>query len=136
MKWIIPLIFFLIHSDLYSQQIFVKGKITDSETGEGVSFAHIGICGKSIGTVANDNGDYEFHIPDHVQNDTLCATAIGYETFMIPVMDLQGRSAFDILLNPQTNYLDDILIIDDKITGRRVVAKSIQKLNRNYSKKP
>jgi len=136
MKWIIPLIFFLISFNLYSQQVFVKGKIADSESGEGVSFAHIGICYKSIGTVANDNGDYEFRIPDHALDDTLCATAIGYETFKIPVSELKGLFNFDIQLNPQTSILDNILIIDEKITGKRVVAKAIARLNKNYPKKP
>jgi len=136
MKWIIPLIFFLISFNLYSQQVFIKGKIADSESGEGVSFAHIGICYKSIGTVANDNGDYEFRIPDHVLDDTLCATAIGYETFKIPVSELKGLFNFDIQLNPQTSILDNILIIDEKITGKRVVAKAIARLNKNYPKKP
>lgn len=136
MKWIIPLIFFLIHSDLFSQQVFVKGRITDSESAEGVSFAHIGICYKSVGVVANDNGDFEFRIPDHVINDTLCATAIGYETFKIPVSELKGIFNFDIQLIPQISVLDDILIKDERITGKRVIAKAIYRLKKNYPKKP
>ena len=136
MKWIIPLIFSLIYSNLVAQQVFVKGKITDSETGAGVSFAHIGICYKSVGVVANDLGDFEFRIPDQVLDDTLCATAIGYETFKIPVSELKGLFNFDIQLNPQTSVLDDVLIKDERITGRRVIAKAISRMNRNYPKKP
>ena len=136
MKWIIPLIFFLIPLNLYSQQVFITGKIADAESGQGVSFAHIGICGKSIGAVANENGDFEFRIPDHALRDTLCATAIGYETYQIPVNELKGISNFDIQLIPQISVLDDILIKDEKITGRRVVSKAITRINRNYPKKP
>lgn len=136
MKWILPLIFLLIPFYLFSQQVFIKGKIANAESGEGVSFAHIGICGKSIGTVANDNGDFEFRIPDSALKDTLCATAIGYETFKMPVDELKGLFNFDIQLNPQTTTLDDILIKDEKITGRRVVAKAVSRIRKNYPKKP
>jgi len=136
MKWIIPLIIFLTSSILCAQQISIKGKIADAETGAGVSFAHIGICAKSIGAVANDNGEYEFHIPASVFNDTLCATAIGFETFKIPVSELSGLSYFNIPLKPQTSYLNDILIKDERVTGRRVVAKAISRINKNYPKKP
>ena len=101
-----------------------------------MSFAHIGICEKSIGTVANDNGIYEFHIPDNVLNDTLCVSAIGYETFKFPVINLKGLTNFDISLNPQISYLSDILIKDERITARRVVRKAIARINKNYPKKP
>lgn len=110
--------------------------IADAENGEGVSFAHIGICEKSIGTVANEAGTFEFHIPDNVLNDTLCATAIGYETFKFPVMELVGLSHFNISLKPQTSYLEEILIKDERITARRVVRKAIVRINKNYPKKP
>ena len=136
MKWIIPLIFFLTSLNLFSQQVSIIGKIADTETGEGVSFAHIGICGKSVGVVANENGDYEFHIPNSVIDDTLCATAIGYEIFKIPVSTLIGISTYDIPLQPQISYLDDVLIKDERITGKRVIEKAIQKINKNYPKKP
>lgn len=136
MKWIIPLIFFLTSLNLFSQQVSIIGKIADTETGEGVSFAHIGICGKSVGVVANENGDYEFHIPNNVIDDTLCATAIGYEIFKIPVSTLIGISTYDIPLQPQISYLDDVLIKDERITGKRVIEKAIQKINKNYPKKP
>lgn len=136
MKWILPLIFLFTSLNLFSQQIFIKGVIANAENGEGVSFAHIGICGKSIGVVANEAGTYEFHIPDKVLSDTLCATAIGYETFKFAVKELKGLSNFDIYLKPQTSYLDEILIKDEYITARRVVRKAIARIRKNYPKKP
>jgi len=136
MKRIIPLIFFLITTRLLAQEVFIKGSITDEETGEGVSFAHIGICAKSIGTVANESGEYEFHIPESVIEDTLCATAIGYETYKIPVSDLKDRTSFQIILKPKISYLNDILIKDEKITGRRVIDKALSRIPRNYPNKP
>ncbi|MCG8309023.1 MAG: carboxypeptidase-like regulatory domain-containing protein [Cytophagales bacterium] len=136
MKWTLPLTFFLLTQVGFAQHISIKGRITDPESGSGVSFAHVGICGKSVGTVANDNGEYEFHMPDHVRNDTLCATAIGYETHKIPVSDLLGLSYYDIQLQPQISYLDNILIKDERVTGKRVIRKAIARISKNYPKKP
>jgi len=134
MKRILPLIFLFITSYLYSQEVFIKGSIVDAETNQGVSFAHIGVCAKSIGTVANENGNYEFRIPHNVIEDTLCATAIGYETFRIPIAKLIDKTSFQIILKPQISFLEDILIKDEKITGRRVVLKAISRINKNYPK--
>jgi hypothetical protein len=45
-------------------------------------------------------------------------------------------SNFNIFMKPQTSYLDEILIIDERITARRVVKKAIAKIYKNYPKKP
>ncbi len=136
MKWIVLTVFLSWALGVSGQPIFIKGKVSDQETGEGVSFAHVGICGKSVGTVANDLGEFEFRIPDKVQKDTLCATAIGYATFKIAVGDLRGKNRFDIPLKPTVSYLQNILIRDEKITGKRVVAKALARISKNYPKKP
>jgi hypothetical protein len=136
MKWIGALFFLSLATQLFSQNVLVKGRITDGETGEGVSFAHVGVCGKSIGVVANENGLFEFRIPDHVINDSLCATAIGYETFRAAIASLSGQASVKIELNPQVSYLDEIMITNERITGRRVVAKAISRIQRNYPKSP
>ncbi|NJN24677.1 MAG: carboxypeptidase-like regulatory domain-containing protein [Cyclobacteriaceae bacterium] len=136
MKWILPSFFLFVCSGLSAQQVFVRGTISDAQTGAGVAFAHVGICGKSIGTVANENGNFEFRIPHVVPGDTLCATAIGYETYNYAVADLRGKSTFNIVLKPQISYLSDIVIKDERITGRRVVAKAISRIKRNYPKNP
>jgi len=136
MKRLIPLIFLFITTQLLAQEVFIKGVITDEETGEGVSFAHIGICAKSIGVVANESGEYEFRIPGSVFEDTLCATAIGYETFKTPVSDLKSNTNFQIILRPKISYLSDVLIKDERITGRRVIDKALSRIGKNYPKQP
>jgi len=137
MKRILPFTFLFISFCLNAQQIFLKGKITDAQTGEGVSFTHIGICGKSIGTVANDLGVFEFRIPADYATDTLCASAIGYETFQIAISEIKGeKTQFAILLKPHTNELSEILIKDERVTARRIISKAIARIPKNYPKNP
>ncbi len=137
MKWSVFLVFLIFTTSLHAQTVFLKGRITDAETGDGVSFAHIGICGKSVGTVANDIGVFEFHVPANMALDTLCASAIGYETFRMAIPDIQGElSRFAIVLKPQTNELSEIVIKDERVTARRIIAKAVARIDQNYPKKP
>jgi hypothetical protein len=136
MKMILPFTFIFFSFCLHAQQIFLKGKISDAQTGDGVSFAHVGICGKSIGTVANDLGIFEFRIPAGSGTDTLCASAIGYETFQIAISEIKGdKTQYAILLKPYTTELSEILIKDERVTARRIIAKAIARIPKNYPKK-
>jgi len=129
-------ILFLLYSQATAQIISIRGEVVDEDTGEPVSFAHIGICRRSIGTVANDNGEYLFNIPEYVIDDTLCASAIGYETFKMEVSILKGMSTLKIGLKPQTSFLNEVLIKDERITARRVIEKAIKRIRRNYPSVP
>ena len=136
MKFITGLLFLVLAHPLYGQVIDLKGKITDSETGEPVSFAHLGICGKTIGTVANDVGEYVFHLKNFTASDTLCASAIGYERFKIDLGSLEHMNTLNIELKPQTKMLSEVVIKDERITARRVIEKAIKRISRNYPSRP
>ncbi len=136
MKFVISVLFLFLAFDLAAQVIDLKGKVTDAETGEPVSFAHIGICGKSIGTVANDAGEYIFHLKNYTRGDTLCASAIGYKRFRMEISDLEGMPMLNIELKPQTNILTEVVITDERITARRVIEKAIKRIHRNYPSRP
>ncbi len=136
MKRMLYFILFLLYSQANAQIIAIRGVVVDEDTGEPVSFAHIGICGRSIGTVANDNGEYLFNIPDYVIDDTLCASAIGYETFRMEVSILKDMNTLKIGLRPQISLLNEVLIKDERITARRVIEKAIKRIKRNYPSVP
>lgn len=124
--------FFLFILNAWSQNIILQGTLTDAETGEPVGYAHIGICGRSIGTVSNEKGVYSFNIPDYMRNDTLCASAIGYETYRVPVSAIRGLSAYNIRIVPQIHQLGEVIIRDQRITARRVIERAINRISRNY----
>ena len=134
------IVFFIVLGMAYlnarSQNIVLQGVLTDSETGEPVSYAHIGICGRSIGTVSNESGTYNFYIPDYMRNDTLCASAIGYETFRVPISAIQSLLAYNIRLVPQIHQLGEVIIRDQRITARRVIERAINRISRNYPRTP
>ncbi|MBK7651971.1 MAG: carboxypeptidase-like regulatory domain-containing protein [Flammeovirgaceae bacterium] len=71
-----------------AQKITISGKAIDKETKEALIFATIGIKGKSVGTITNLQGEFDFHIPREFQNDLLVINMLGYKTFEAPVWTL------------------------------------------------
>ncbi|WP_460949897.1 DUF5686 and carboxypeptidase-like regulatory domain-containing protein [Spirosoma daeguense] len=57
--------------------ITISGKITDRSTGQGVPFASIAVKGKSVGTQADVDGNYQ--LPLRLPADTLLVSAMGYQ---------------------------------------------------------
>jgi len=127
---------FLIYQSSAQQSIHLKGKIINAGSDEGVSYAHVGLCNKAIGTVSNEDGEFDFKIAPYLINDTLCISAIGFRTFKEVISQISDFELIAIKLEPQTSMLQDVIISDELITGRRVVQKAISRIYANYSLKP
>ncbi len=61
----------LVMQTVYAQQITITGKVVDAETKEPLPYASIGIIGKPIGLISNEQGEFDFHIPSEMRNDIL-----------------------------------------------------------------
>lgn len=79
MKLFTVLCFSLIFSSSFSQKI-CKGVLLDSLTNQPIEFANIGIVGKGFGTVTNENGEFNFEVPDSVANAPIKVSMIGYRS--------------------------------------------------------
>jgi hypothetical protein len=139
MKRIIILEFFLIvlfYQGIAQESIILKGRVINFESEEGVSFAHVGLCGKAIGTISNEEGYFELKIAPYLINDTLCISAIGFKTFRKVINNIPEFELITVKLVPQTSVLQDVIISDKRITGRRVVEKAISRIYKNHPLKP
>ena len=130
------IILFIVYQGVAQESIILKGNIINSDNKTAVSFAHVGLCNKAIGTVSNEDGIFEFKIPPYLINDTLCSSAIGFVTYSERISNLMNTESMNIKLDPQTSVLQEVIISDDKITGRRVVEKAISRIYKNYPLKP
>lgn len=135
--FVIKFFVFLVLSPGFAQQfIHIKGAIENADHRDAVPFAHVGICNKAIGTVSNEDGMFEFKIPPYLSNDTLCVSAIGFRTYRRAISSIPDIQNMKIMLEPQNTVLQEVIISDDKITGRRVVEKAISRIFNNYPLKP
>jgi hypothetical protein len=67
-------------------------RIVDGSTNEGIPFVNIGVVGKNIGTVSDEEGNFQLQIPKSnlLPQDTLRISAIGYETVSVLIKDIES----------------------------------------------
>lgn len=130
-------IFFLLTFSLASQaqKITISGKAVDNETKEPLPFATIGIKGKSIGTITNLQGEFDFHIPREFQNDLFVINMLGYQTYEAPVWTLLGTPSLVIEVKKSILVLDEVLIADS-LNGGEILQIALSRIEQNYPMQP
>ncbi len=83
----------------------VKGKVTDSSTGEALPGVSVKVKGSTIGTVTDLNGNFTIQAPD---NATLIFSYIGYNPIEVAV---GGRTSLTIRLKAATNNLNEVVVV-------------------------
>jgi len=117
------------------QYITISGKAVDSNTGEPLIFASIGIKGRSIGTISNTIGEFDFHIPAESINELLQIHMIGYETFEMKVADIIASNMGLFRMNKSTKVLDEV-VISDSLTGADIFKIALNRIPVNYPMVP
>lgn len=85
-----------------SNQIY--GRVIDSNTKEPLIGASIMIKGTTIGTVSNDDGNFELSLPNNA--DKLQVSYIGYITQVLPI----SNSQMNIYMRENQNSLDEVVV--------------------------
>ena len=89
----------------FAQNLTVRGKVTDSATGEAVPFASIQLKGTTTGVSTDDDGNYSFSVP---RNAILIFSSIGYVTQEVSV---EGRAVIDVMMRPDAESLDETIVV-------------------------
>lgn len=71
---------FICLCSIIEAQITISGKVYDKAASEAIPFASIGIKGKSVGTVSDENGYFTIILKDASDADSLKISAIGYRS--------------------------------------------------------
>lgn len=95
----------LIFLPIFSQNTEVKGKIISENTGEPIPSVNISVKNKSIGTVADFNGN--FSIKCNPETDTLIFKYIGFQTLEIP---LNGKTELDVEMSENVVEMDKVVV--------------------------
>ena len=127
--------FILVQNSFAQLTIIISGSVKDSATQKSLPFASVSIAGRPVGTVTNENGDFDFLIPEEYRNDTLLISHVGYKNYKQPVHTL-SHAHVSIHLKPQTFLLDEIEIREKELTAKEIIAKAAKNLKFNYSTKP
>lgn len=87
-----------------TQSGLVSGKITDQSTGQGVPFASVAVKGKSTGTQADADGNYQ--LPLRQPADSLFISALGFQMAQVAV----SGSTVDVSLVSAATQLNEVVI--------------------------
>jgi hypothetical protein len=123
-------------SSLAQNIITFSGKVIDAQTREIIPLASISITNHSIGTIANGQGEFEFHVPDRYKNDTLRISAVGYKNYNSVVKDLKDHVFSTIPLTPRVYELKQVEVKAYALTATEIIQKVMKNISNNYSVTP
>jgi hypothetical protein len=118
----------------YAQRITISGRIVDKENNEALSFASIGIQGKSMGTISNLQGEFDFHIENSLRNDILVVNMLGFKSFEQPVWSMLTDSL--VIRLERANYLLQEVTVKDSLNGGDIIRIAISRMDENYPSQP
>jgi hypothetical protein len=134
MKYFLVLICALSAYVSTAQKLTISGKVVDKETKEVLPFASIGIMGKSLGTITNLQGEFDFHLPNELRNNIFVITSLGYKTFESPVWSLISDSL--VIQMEKSNLLLQEVVISDSLKGGDILHIALSRIDQNYPDKP
>ena len=105
-----------------AQNVQVRGTVTDASTGEPVPFASIQVKGTMQGTATDALGSYAISVPG---NGVLVFSSIGYTTLEVAV---NNRGQINVSLEPETEFLDDVIVVGYGTVRREAKTGSIATL--------
>ena len=133
MRFKILCLFFLmlqtIGSGIYAQDnSVITGKIINGEDKEPLPFASIRLKNHPIGTISNENGEFDFYIPKSKRNDTLNISFIGFNSYEVPLVNINRE--LEIVLTPSSNVLDEVILTEKNPLD--YIKKALERLPENY----
>ena len=105
-KWRILFIILFLPVALIAQKS-IKGKVSD-EKGNAIPGASIFLNNTSFGTTANNNGEFEFIIPEGKFD--LIISSIGFETYNRTVITKDLPAFLEIHLRIKSKELENVVI--------------------------
>ncbi len=105
LRWIVPVLMLLCVQAASGQTRHVTGQVCDNE-GVPVIGASVIIEGTLTGVITDENGNFAIDAPSGA---VLVVEFLGFRGEKVTVTDTQSK--FDITLEPESEYLDDVVVV-------------------------
>ena len=86
----------------------ISGRVTDAKTGQALPFVNIGVVGRALGTVSNEQGQYELAFQEKLADDTVRVSYLGYRPLLFTLRQLRARPA--VALSPAAVALAEVRV--------------------------
>ena len=118
-----------------AQKITLSNSVIDKDTREPLPFASVGIKGKTIGTITNLDGAFDFYVPEEYRNEILVISMLGYKNFESPVWSVLSEGPLLIEMTKSTTVLDEV-VVKDLYTGGDILNIALSRIEQNYPMQP
>jgi hypothetical protein len=111
----------------------IRGRVIDKSDKQPLPYSSIYLSGKAIGTVTNDNGQFQLKLPSKYLADTIIVSCIGYKRIKAPVSAFLDEEK-DYQLKPDVISIQEVII--RKISPVNLLQSATAAVNENYPDKP
>src|SRR5689334_18692253 len=105
MRLNISVVFLLVCVASTAQNPVIEGRVLDSETRQGIPFAHVFISNTTIVAVTDETGRFRIDALPNGRGE-LVASFVGYENFSVRLTPDRKPGKIDILLRPKPESLE------------------------------
>ncbi len=93
-----------------SNSQILKGIIMDSKTTQQLPYANIGVRGKQIGGISDQQGNFTINLAGARQEDVLVISYVGYQSLEFHISKLKFNETLVIKLDPIARHLDEVVV--------------------------
>lgn len=131
-------LFVLINISVIAQNELtaIKGRVVDSETGEGVAFASIGVEGTYIGVATNADGFYDLKIKNEFLNHVLYVSAISYKNVKFNISEIKNKNNHLIYLQAQLFDIEEVSVSAESMFLQKIIKTASENIPINYLSGP
>jgi hypothetical protein len=115
------------------QTIILRGKIIDAHERTALPYSSISVFGKNMGTISNNDGNFELKISDYTNLDTIIISCLGYKPYRKSITEAYCNNC-TISLQPTSILLKEIKVT--VINAASIAEKVIEKIPLNYPAEP
>lgn len=121
--WSVLFLLSFILSSVYAQNVQVKGTVLSGSDNEPLPGVNVVVKGTAIGGITDLDGNFTLSIP---ANAVLSFTYIGFKPQEVAV---NGRSFLKIILQEDSETLDEVIVVGYGVQKKSVVTASIAKVS-------
>lgn len=127
------IILFLINTSAIAQkQRLISGNVKEVDTKVPMPFISVSLKKNFVGTTTNENGDFDFYIPEEANEDTLVFNSIGYKPEYVAVNSIEKPIQISLKLN--SIQLKEVVI--RPLSAADYIRLAMRMVKYNYPDKP
>ncbi|HEY3404794.1 MAG TPA: DUF5686 family protein [Ohtaekwangia sp.] len=116
----------------FSQTITIKGKITDSNSGDPIPFVNILLKGTSVGTTTDFDGNYT--VKTTLSSDSLVASYIGYRS-KSKAVTREANQTINFQLEENVTNLQEIVVLSGENPAFEILRRVVRNKSENDKRK-